>query len=230
MQESNAYLADLWHQIQAYGGYFNAHLHLDRAGTYSQTVEILSTKGEADGSTLSLAGKHAIIPLIHASECYSSPKLVERVEVFVRDMIRLGTSRADTVVDTTADCIGRRAIDSFLDIKKRYADRIDLRIGAYSPLGFRDDQPEHWDLVASAAADADFIGLLPERDDQADYPEHIGFEQSCRRMLRLAHSLGKTIHIHVDQGNHQYENASETVVRIVDELEMGSSCHEEPFI
>jgi cytosine/adenosine deaminase-related metal-dependent hydrolase len=224
------YFSDLDSRIRGAGGYFNAHLHLDRAGTYHETVRLLQTRGVRDGAALSLPRKHAVIPLIHASDCYEPGRLEARVEPYIHRMIALGTRRADTVVDVTADRVGLTALQVFKTLKERHRDRIDLRIGAYSPLGFRDDEAGRWTLLQEGAAFADFIGLLPERDDRADYPDHIGFEESCRRGILLAHSLGKHIHIHVDQANHCHERGAERAVEVVRELGLRWPNNQEPPI
>lgn len=224
------YFKDLHKRIAEYGGLFNAHMHLDRAGTYHATVDIFREKGVADGTSLPLSGKHAIIPAIHNSTCYDPAALYDRVAGYVEDMIACGTSRADTVVDTTTDRVGLTALETFARLKSAYSDRIDLRFGAYSPAGFRDDDPSRWTLLEEGAGMADFIGLLPERDDIADYPEYIGFETSCRRALELALGQGKQIHIHVDQANHIYEAGSELIADVVEDMGLARPAGTEPFI
>lgn len=224
------YFKDLSDRIAARGGLFNAHLHLDRAGTYHATVEIFRQDGVADGTALPLSGKHAVIPAIHNSPCYDPGQLHARVAGYVEDMISCGTSRADSVVDTTTDRVGLTALEVFARLKSDYAERIDLRFGAYSPGGFRDDEPDRWALLRDGAQMSDFIGLLPERDDTSDYPDHIGFDASCRRALALAHDLRKTIHIHVDQANHAYENGTERIVRLVEEMDLGVAPGREPEV
>jgi cytosine deaminase len=224
------FFADVEERVMALGGYMNAHLHLDRAGTYHATVDLLSEKGVRDGTSLSLAGKHAVIPMVHASPLFDVDALYDRVRRFIEQMIEIGTSRADTVVDTTCDRVGASALDTLLQLKAAYATQIDFRVGAYSPLGFRDDQPQRWELMEETAGRADFIGLLPERDDRADYPDHIGFKESCRRGILLAAKHGKDIHIHVDQSNHAAESGGELVARLVRDLNLGRSENEVPFI
>jgi cytosine deaminase len=224
------YFQDVQDRTRAYGGFFNAHLHLDRAGTFHATVDMLREVGVMHESSLSLSRKHAIIPLVHASDCYDPEALYSRVERFVRTMVDVGTARADTVVDTTCDRVGLTALETFAKLREDYAQHIDLRIGAYSPLGFRDDQPERWALLETGAQIADFIGLLPERDDVADYPEHIGFDESCRRAVALARRLGKQIHIHVDQANHHHESGSELVADMVESMGWAQPHEHEPFI
>ena len=80
------------------------------------------------------------------------------------------------------------------------------------------------------AEKADFIGLLPERDDRAVYPDHIGFKESCRRAIALVHGLGKQIHIHVDQANHEFDDGAETLIEAVRELGCVNAGDDEPFI
>jgi cytosine deaminase len=203
-------------KIGELGGLFNAHMHLDRTGTFGATLRLFQV-GEDGVSHLSLSKKNALIPLVHASDCYEPKLLRERVKGYVEMMIKIGTTRADTLVDVTDDCVGRRALDEFIRVKESCRGLIDLRIGAYSPLGFRDDEPRRWALIEEGAAAADFIGALPERDNQLEYPEHIGFRESCRRILSLSDRLGKHVHIHVDQNNREDENGAECVLELVRE-------------
>lgn len=224
------YFETLNAEIRALGGYFNAHLHIDRAGTYDETVRLLQDKGVRDGANFTLAGKHSLIPMVHASSLYDRDSLMSRVSYFLDSMIEVGTRRADSVVDVTLDRVGVTALDTLLELRAIYADRIDFRLGAYSPLGFRDDEPARWALLESAADRSDFIGLLPERDDRVNYPDHIGYLESCRRGIDLAARLGKDLHIHVDQANHFLEDGGELVARLVREMGLGRKESETPFI
>lgn len=217
-------------RILANGGAFNAHLHIDRAGTYDETVRLLQDRGVRDGANSTLAGKHSMIPMIHASHLYDPDNLTDRVSFYLDAMIEVGTVRADSVVDVTTDRVGSSALDTLLNLSARYADRIDFRLGAYSPLGFCDDEPARWDLVESAVARAHFMGILPERDDRGDYPDHIGFVECCRRSLLLAARHGKDLHIHVDQANHPNEGGGEVVARLVRELGLGRKAGTTPFV
>jgi len=193
------YMADVFERITSLGGLFNAHLHLDRAETLGPTREMMRAQGNTAESSLAIAQKHALIPLIHNSDCYDPDQLENRVGACVRKMAKLGTRHAHSVVDVTTDRVGTSALDRLMALGKRMRGDIDFRAGAYTPLGFRDDEPERWNLIEKAAGYADFIGALPERDDKMVYPEHIGFETCCRRLIALAFKLGKPLHIHADQ-------------------------------
>ena len=224
------FFESLRRRITALGGLFNAHLHLDRAGTLDETQRLLSGNQTTDFSHISLSKKHSIIPTIHGSSCYD-PEVLEARACHYLDLLQAaGTTRADTVVDVTADRVGLNALECFQTLKAQRQGLLDLRVGAYSPLGFRNDEPGRWELLTAGAETADFIGALPERDDQKDYPRHIGFENSCRRLLQLSARLNKPIHIHTDQQNHPYEGASECVVRIVRELGLAANSMAEPQI
>lgn len=218
MKNASPYFEQLHDRMVELGGLYNAHLHLDRSGTLDATRAILAERERGRESQLSLTAKHSLIPAIHASPCYDRGSLVERVNGFLDRMVEAGTTRAATVVDTTADRVGLGGIEAFLGMKRERAGSLDLEIGAYSPLGFRDDEPERWELLESGARLADFIGLLPERDDRRRYPEHIGFEECCRRGLRLAADLGKPLHVHLDQMNHPSDDLTERFVRVFREL------------
>ncbi len=214
---NTSYMAEVYRHAQEQGGLFNAHLHIDRAETLHATWDMMRDQGTGEESSLAIAQKHALIPTIHNSACYDPDALEERVQACVTRMAELGTRHAHTVVDVTPDRVATTAMDRLLNIAERSREQIDFRVGAYSPFGFPQDDSTGWQLIKSAAIKADFIGSLPERDDQMVYPDHIGFEASCRRILSLAFELGKDVHIHVDQKNHDREDHTERVIRIVRE-------------
>lgn len=219
MRNETPFFSELRDRIQALGGIFNAHLHLDRSGTYHETNELLSAGNPgAETSYLSLSAKHSLIPAIHASRCYDDEELSGRVDAFLDLMVNSGTTRADTLVDVTSDRVQLSALKQLLALKHARRGTLDFQIGAYSPLGYKDSEPERWELLVEGARLADFIGALPERDDQADYPDHIGFDEHCRRMLLLSQQLGKPLHIHVDQKNFPLEDGTERVIRTIREL------------
>src|SRR5690606_19091068 len=95
------YLDRLEARIRALGGLFNAHLHIDRAETLDATLALLDTAALASPSSLSLSGKHALIPLVHASDLYDPAVLEARVSSCVERLAALGTAHAHSVVDVT---------------------------------------------------------------------------------------------------------------------------------
>lgn len=200
--------------IHELGGFRNGHLHLDRAETLSDTIELIEADKDEGLSHHSLQKKHSLISRVHATRSYASANLEAKLERYLRKMVATGTSVADSLIDVADDGLGLRALEAAETVRNRLQGEIEFNIGAYNPLGFRDDRPRRWKLFEEAAERSQFIGLLPERDDHARYPEHIGFDEVCRRSMVLAKSLSKPLHVHVDQTNLQSEGASERVLDI----------------
>lgn len=212
------------------GGIFNAHLHLDRAGTLEERYFAKVDHEICKNFHLSLHEKHHLIGAVHEGMAYDSDDLKARVTRYVDSMIACGTRRADTLMDTTADCVGHRALDIALQIKQAKQDEIDLRVAAYSPLGFRDDAPERWEVLKAGAEKADFLSALPEADDQAEYPDHIGFMEHCRRFLELCQELDKPLHVHTDQRNEPGESGTERLVEAVRRWGAPGRIEDEPAV
>ena len=217
------FFIDFSAHVQALGGYHNAHLHLDRAHTLS-AVDSLSE------GHLALAQKHALISDIHCGQHYAPDQLMKRLNDSLDTMVACNTRRADSVIDVTDDGLGLRALEAGLAISDARKSEIDFRVAAYNPLGFRNDAPARWTLFEEATQHAHFIGALPERDDQIDYPDHIGYEESCARLLDLAKQQNKDIQIHTDQVNHPNENGTERVLDVITRENLGFGTASEPKI
>jgi len=215
-------------KVSTLGGYYNAHIHLDRTGTL-RALESICSSNRSD-SSLSLSQKHGLIPKIHRSGAYDKETLKARCRFFMDEMVDSGTTRADSVVDVDGDHLQLSAIHALLELKDEYREKIDFKVGSYSPLGFKKPSNDNWNMVKEGAALADFIGLLPERDDDRTYEDHIGYDECCRRGLLLSEGLSKPIHIHVDQANHVSDNGAETVLDVMDDLGIGHASLEEPRV
>ncbi len=201
--------------IARLGGAFNAHLHLDRYGTLDERYFATVPHRVLTSSYVSLQTKHSLISSIHAGPAYQGDDLRRRVNECLDLMVATGTRRADTMVDVTADAVQLHALDCLAGIKRKRAHEIDVRTAAYSPLGFRDDEPQRWEIYCEGAQRADFLGCLPEADDTDDYPGHIGFMEHCRRVLELAQALQRPVHVHTDQRNEPTETGTERLIEAV---------------
>lgn len=209
---------DLRQRIERHGGLFNAHLHLDRSGSLAFVRDALAAGDSSTGhSALSLESKHSLITLVHDSDLFRDDELKTRTAEFLTALVRSGARRADTSADVTADGLGTRSLSALLELKRQFSEQLDLRVGAYNPLGFRDDRHERWELMVEASSQSDFLVGLPERDDRRRYPDHIGFDESVRRLLSLGTERGQEVHLHVDQSNAPFSNDSERVLDILDE-------------
>jgi cytosine/adenosine deaminase-related metal-dependent hydrolase len=217
-------------RIAELGGMWNAHLHLDRAGTLDEIYLQGSGHQILETSYISLLEKHSLIKDLHRGPAYETQDLVERANAYLDILVATHTTHADTLVDVTADGVDLSALETFLEIKQKRSGDIDLRVGAYSPLGFTDSEPERWELFVRGAERADFIGSLPEADDTRDYPKNIGFYEHCRRVLELSRRLGKLVHIHVDQRNEPSECGTEQLIQAVREYGAPTSESGEPML
>lgn len=212
---TSPFYVQLKDQIQRLGGMFNAHLHLDRAYTLDDRYLKGIDFSVLENSAISLHEKHSMISELHAGPAYEPLDLSRRVGECLDAMVACGTARADTLVDVTADRVEQSALRTLTDIKRDWAQKIDLRMAAYSPLGFKDAEPLRWEVFQEGARHADFLAALPEADDTDEYPDHIGFSEHCRRFLELAQSTGKMLHVHTDQRNEPTERGTERLVEAV---------------
>jgi len=230
MSLDSPYFRLLRDKINEYGGIHNAHLHIDRSGTYFESLDGADGLSVVSDYKLSLHEKHQQIGDIHSSIQFEKSHLLARVNYYLDAMIHVNTRRADTVIDVTDDKVGLSTIETLIELKHQRKAEIDLHLGAYTPMGFRDDQPRRWELFETAANQADFIGSLPERDDKNRYPEHIGFYENCVRVLELSMKLNKPVQMHLDQHSDPRESETEIFLRAVDDVGYPSFDREEPML
>ena len=228
--KAHPFYQQLGAHIEELGGMWNAHLHLDRAGTLDEIYMQTAGHRILQSSHISLHEKHGLISALHDGPAYERDDLMRRVNAFLDIMVSVHTTRADTMVDVTTDGVGLSALETLLEIKRERAEDIDLRLGAYSPLGFTDAEPDRWELMVEGAERADFIGCLPEADDVADYPGHIGFYEHCKRFLELSRELNKMVHVHTDQRNEPSEDGTEQLIQAVAEIGGPGSSSGEPMV
>lgn len=212
--ERSPFYSALRERIRALGGSFNAHLHLDRAGTLDERYFFGTRLRVLENSHISLQEKHHLISSIHAGPAYEKDDLTRRVNDTLDVMVHAGTSRADTMVDVTDDEVGLSAINTLREIRDARND-IRLRVAAYSPFGYTNAQPGRWRIYEEGAKLADFLGCLPEADDADSYPDHIGFEEHLVRVLDLARRLNLMVHVHTDQRNEARERGTERLIEVV---------------
>lgn len=217
-------------EVKALGGMFNAHLHLDRSGTLDDTYMADADHQILENSHISLQKKHSLINALHSGPAYQSDNLASRINDCLDVMVEVNTRRADSLVDVTDDAVGHSALDTMLAIKQQRQGELDLQVGAYSPLGFKDSEPRRWDIFEAGAYRADFIAALPEADDKDDYPENIGFTEHCRRMLELARALNKPLHVHTDQRNEPGETGTERLIEAIRQYGAPESSSGEPMV
>ena len=199
--------------VKNLGGWYNAHAHIDRAHTMQKKYYEHADMDPWQLVNAPLKIKQHATGVLHEGLAYRPDELKKRITSTIKEMIHFGYRRIDSFVDTTADCIGTSALEIALEIKHKYRQDIDFRVGAYPIFGFRKDKQEYWDVFVKGAEMADFIGTLPERDA---LDKHIGYNEHIRKVIELANSLGnKEVHMHVDQTNDPEETGTETLIEAI---------------
>jgi cytosine deaminase len=202
-------------QVSLHGGFHNSHLHLDRAYTLDDGYVDHGKIDVLNSSHISLQKKHALIASVHAGPAYDEDNLRTRIQDVTEDLIKVGTRIADTMVDVCADRTDLNVLDLLNEHSVNVSDRINIRTAAYTPFGFIDGKPEMWQVFEKGAKKSDFLGSLPEADDIDHYPDHIGFEEHCVRMLDLARREKKILHVHTDQRNEPSERGTERLLEVI---------------
>src|SRR3989344_2118397 len=201
--------------VKKYHGLFNAHLHLDRSSTLDEKYLEHMGLNPIEASGYPLKVKQNLTGDLHRGPAYEKSDLRKRISRNLDRMIKVGTVRADSFIDVSCDKVQLTALEVALELKEEKKEQIDFRVGAYPIFGFKDSEPQRWDLFVEAASKADYLGCLPERDDQQHHPDHIGFDEHFKRTLKLAIELGKPIHYHLDQANSPQEKGTETLIQAV---------------
>ena len=200
--------------VRQKGGVVNYHAHLDRAETLEKRYLEHVGIDPMEASSYPLRVKQNLTGDLHRGPAYTGSDLKKRMSRVLSAMS--GDFDVKTVwslIDTTADNVGRDAFDVALELKQSMADIIDFRVGSYPIFGFKDSEPDRWKIFEDASKDADFLGALPERDEK---PGHVGYKEHLRRILCLASELEKPVHVHVDQANDPGESGTEELIHAVD--------------
>ncbi len=206
----------LLESVQGLGGFFNAHVHLDRADTLSQGyLEHINTT-PIRASILPLSVKQNLAGDLHRGIAYTEGNLKKRMSSVLRRLIGYGTTRLCSCIDVASDIgeDGLLAIRVALELKEKFKNRIKIEIAPNPIFGFKEGT-DRWEMFQEAARMSDFLSALPEKDD-FDSPKEkdgkIGFEAHIRRVLELGCKLRKGVHLHLDQANNPNEKGTETLI------------------
>ena len=202
--------------VRAHGGFNNAHAHLDRADTLADEYLRHINTTPLEASSLPLSVKQSLTGDLHRGLAYSEADLRTRMTSVVERMIGYGTTRLATCIDTTGDIgeNGLLALRVAMEIKAQFAEDITIQIAPNPIFGFKEDSGR-WEIFAEAAKHADFLSVLPEKDDYTDTSlRHgkIGFCRHLRKVIELGCDLKKEVHIHLAQANDPRENGTEKLI------------------
>jgi len=203
-------------EAQKYGGFNNAHAHLDRADTLSgEYLDHINTT-PLEAASLPLRAKQNLTGYLHTGLAYTEKNLRQRMTQVIKRLIGYGTTRVASCIDTTPDIgeNGQLAFRVALELKEEFSDQINLELAPNPIFGFKEGSGR-WEAFAEAAKKADFLSALPEKDDFSDQFKRdgrIGFRKHLRMVIELACKLKKEVHIHLDQANDPTEAGTETLI------------------
>jgi cytosine/creatinine deaminase len=179
------------------GNITNAHTHGDRAYTWRDDYYAHTGKSLSELPLLSLREKQKLTWALHGGPAFERECIEERMTCLIEESVRFGVRRLYTTVDVTYNT-RLKSLEVAESLKEKYKDKLELKIGAYNPSGFRDSQKERFEIFEEACKRADFIVGLAEKDRAEG---HIGEHQHNWYLLRLAHEYGKPLQFHVGQEN-----------------------------
>jgi len=215
-RELSPYDNVLLQDVLKYGGFYNAHAHLDRADTLGDEYLRHINTTPLEASSLPLSVKQNLTGDLHRGLAYAKENLQSRMSAVLERLISYGTTKVDTCIDATTGVgkDGLLAISVAQELKEKFADRIKLRFAPNPIFGFKEGSGR-WEIFCEAAKVADFLSGLPEKDGTPKVPPsdgRIGFECHLRRVIELGWELKKEVHFHLDQANNPEEQGTETLI------------------
>ncbi len=199
--------------LREFGGWVNAHTHLDRANTFAPEYLQHANIDPVGAAGLSLPVKQILVGELHKGLAYRPDNLYNRMRAELDRMVALGTREVVSFIDATPD-IGMAAINQAARLRDEYRNRIRLKIAVSPIFGFKNPRanPDRWNVYRQAAEIADVLGGLPVRDTATG---RVGFDGHVRMILELGKTLHKPVHFQVDQDNDPREEETEQLVQAV---------------
>src|SRR3989344_5439046 len=215
-------------QAKGYGGFYNAHAHIDRAETLEEDYLRHYGTTPLDASSLPLSVKQNLVGNLHLGKGYTREDLIERMSRVIERQIAFGVTRLDTNIDATPDLPedGLLAVKGALELKRKFAGRIAIRIAPTPIFGFKKDshdKHDRWEVFKRAAEMCDYLSLLPEKDDYSTETARdgkVGFKHHIRMGVELACTLGKEVQFHLDQMNVEGERGTERMLEMLEGLDL----------
>lgn len=223
------YEIEILRLVKAFGGFYNAHAHIDRAGTLEDKYLRHITTTPLDASILPLAVKQNLVGDLHKGKAYEEEDYRNRFRRNLELQIAFGVTRLDTNIDATPDLPegGMFAIRVAKEIAKEYVDQIKVRVAPTPIFGFKydpKDKPTRWEVFQRACREyADYVSALPEKDD---FPRGfdkrnpmLDFKNHIRKALEIACDQKTEVQLHLDQANMPEENGTERLLEVLEVME-----------
>ncbi|MDR7522952.1 MAG: hypothetical protein QN168_10845 [Armatimonadota bacterium] len=199
--------------VRDFGGWLNAHTHLDRANTFAPEYLHHANIDPIGAAGLSLPVKQILVGELHKGLAYRPDNLYWRMRAELERMAAMGTREVVSFIDATPD-IGLVAIEQAARLRDEFRGRLALKIAVSPIFGFKNPRanPDRWDTYRQAAEIADVLGGLPSKDRAEG---RVGFDGHVRLLLELGKALRKPVHLQVDQDNDPREEETEQLVQAV---------------
>lgn len=200
-------------QVREFGGWVNAHTHLDRANTFAPEYLHHANIDPVGAAGLSLQVKQILVGELHKGLAYRADNLYARMRIELDRMVALRQREVTSFIDATPD-IGLAAIEQAARLRDEYRDRLTLKIAVSPIFGFKNPRinPDRWEIYRQAAELADVLGGLPSKDRGEG---RVGFDGHVRMIIELGKTLRKPVHFQVDQDNDPREDETEQLVQAV---------------
>ena len=155
---------------------------------------------------------------IHRGIAFTNAGLRGRLEYLVRQKVGAREKEVWIICDCSPD-IGDRSFRVVQELKRKYADNIDIKIGVYPIFGFKSHTSKEGKARIGLVRDlaqsgADFLVGLPERDARPDHAE-MGFDGHNTVMLDLSVDTGLPYQVHVGQSGRPGENEAARTIEAV---------------
>jgi len=184
---------DILAKITQKGGFVNTHAHLDRA--YTITPETLHL------ANASLKEKWFLVDTIKRES--TVPQIYDRMAFGIEVMLNQGVQAIGSFIDVD-DVVGDKCIKAAQLVRDEFKSDIKIKYINQALKGVIDPDAKKWFDIG--AQFVDIIGGLPAKDKGLEN-EHIDI------LMETAKSLGKPVHVHVDQFNTPQEKETENLVK-----------------
>ncbi|MDD3012158.1 MAG: amidohydrolase family protein [Candidatus Gastranaerophilales bacterium] len=184
---------DILAKISTKGGFVNTHAHLDRA--YTITPETLHL------ANASLKEKWFLVDTIKRESTVH--QIYDRMAFGIEVMLNQGVQAIGSFIDVD-DVVGDKCIKAAQIVRDEFKSDINIKYINQALKGVIDPDAKKWFDIG--AQFVDIIGGLPAKD-KGHENEHIDI------LMETAKSLGKPVHVHVDQFNTPKEKETENLVK-----------------
>ncbi len=204
----------LLREVRKLGGAENRHAHLPRAGLLGPECLAHVNKNPLDISISSMKEKQVVVGDVLRGAAFTWENLLARQRKVLDRLIWWGTKRVDACVDLSEDLPeeGLLVLNATLELKKEYAGKLDLKVGAYPVFGI--SRPHRFEMFERAAEKADFLITLPEKDvpEKGNLDGKIGLRRHFKTVLDIGCRLKKEVHFHLDQWDDPRQHDTEILL------------------